>query len=362
MGDARHRPDDRVRVSGRDRGDHAAGAGARVRLAVFPPGARRRPAAVAAPVLVFRPPGGLHHLPARGRPGVDDGARPGRHAAGGLPRDRLRLDRRRCGELPALDPSHVRDGPERGRAGRRVGRELSDRDTDRPANFRVDRDLLAGAHQDQCADAVPARLLFHLRARRADRRDGRGAAVRLARARLVLHRRAHALCADGRHGVPDLRGVLFLGAAVQRQPAVRARRALGVRAHVRRLQSRVFSDAPVRPARHAAARLHLSGRSRLERDQPAVDDRCLRVRRRRAGVCDRRAAHPAQTRVGQRQPVERGVARMAAAGQLCGAQHSAGDVGRSAVGPAEAAGAGHGRPALAARCAVRRARARWSRA
>lgn len=45
----------------------------------------RRRAAVAASVLVFRPSRGLHHLPARGRYGVDDRAGNVRHAAGGVP-------------------------------------------------------------------------------------------------------------------------------------------------------------------------------------------------------------------------------------------------------------------------------------
>src|SRR3546814_7785920 len=63
------RRDDPLRLSAADRGRPAAGDGARVRLAVLRSGARRRPAAVAAPVLGVRPPGGLHHLPARHRGG-----------------------------------------------------------------------------------------------------------------------------------------------------------------------------------------------------------------------------------------------------------------------------------------------------
>src|SRR3546814_7811026 len=50
---------DPLRLSAADRGRPAAGDGARVRLAVLRSGARRRPAAVAAPVLGVRPPGGL---------------------------------------------------------------------------------------------------------------------------------------------------------------------------------------------------------------------------------------------------------------------------------------------------------------
>ncbi len=44
----------------------------------FDPTQRRRPAALAAPLLVLRPSGGLHHLPAGGWHGVDDPARPWR--------------------------------------------------------------------------------------------------------------------------------------------------------------------------------------------------------------------------------------------------------------------------------------------
>ena len=65
--------------------------------------------------------------------------------------------------------------------------------------------LWRGKVRDQRADAVPARLHVHLRAGRADRRDGGGAAVRLAGARHLLHRRAPALRADRRDGVPGVR-------------------------------------------------------------------------------------------------------------------------------------------------------------
>ena len=68
-----------------------ARARAGLRPAVLRPDARRRPAALAAPVLAVRPPGGLHHLPARRGRGLDDHAdlRPARA-------DRL-PDRRRRG-------------------------------------------------------------------------------------------------------------------------------------------------------------------------------------------------------------------------------------------------------------------------
>ena len=63
-----------LRLSAADPGRRAAGSRARFRLAVLRCDARRRPAAVAASVLVLRPPGGLHHLPAGGGPCLDDPA------------------------------------------------------------------------------------------------------------------------------------------------------------------------------------------------------------------------------------------------------------------------------------------------
>ncbi len=109
VGDARLRGDDRVRVSRRDPRDDAARARARVPLAFLYRGARRRSAAVAAPLLVLRPSRGLHHLPARRGHGVDDRADDGAAAARRLPAGRARADRHRLPELRAVGASHVRD-------------------------------------------------------------------------------------------------------------------------------------------------------------------------------------------------------------------------------------------------------------
>ena len=87
--------------------------------------------------------------------------------------------------------------------------------------------LAAGKRAAGDADAVRARLPVHLRARRADRRHGRARAVRLAGARHLLRRRAPALRADRRHGVPAVRGDLLLGAVREQARAVRARSAAG---------------------------------------------------------------------------------------------------------------------------------------
>ena len=95
--------------------------------------------------------------------------------------------------------------------------------------------------------------------RRAHRRDGRAGAVRLSGARHLLRRRPPALRADRRRDLPDLRRPLLLLPAASRQAALRAARADRVLADVRRLQRHVLADAPHRAARHAAARLHLSG-------------------------------------------------------------------------------------------------------
>ena len=71
---AGRRGDDPLRLPAADRRRHPVRDAAHVRLAVLRSGARRRPAAVAAPVLDLRPPGGLHHLPAVDRAAGDDRA------------------------------------------------------------------------------------------------------------------------------------------------------------------------------------------------------------------------------------------------------------------------------------------------
>ena len=73
LGDAGVRGDDHHRLPVDHPRHAAAGDGARLQLAVLRPDARRRRLAVAASVLVLRPPRGVHHLPARRRHDVDDG-------------------------------------------------------------------------------------------------------------------------------------------------------------------------------------------------------------------------------------------------------------------------------------------------
>ena len=249
VGDAGRRLHDRLRVPGRDRLHRAARARARVRLAVLRSPPRRRPAALAAPLLVLRPSGRLHHLPARRGHGVGDAAHAGRRAAGRPPRRR----RSRCSAtgffsfalwahhmftagLGSLSLSFV------------SAASMAVAIPRRHPGLRMDRHAVARRRALEHADAVHRRLPRHLRDGRPHRRDGRRAAVRLAGARQLLRRRAPALRADRRHGVARLRRAVLLDAGAARPCARRALRPMGLRARVRRLPPRVLPDAHRRPA------------------------------------------------------------------------------------------------------------------
>ena len=69
---------------------------------------------------------------------------------------------------------------------------------------------------------------------------------------------------------PMLAGALLLAAAADRPHRGAALVGARVLADLRRLQHDLLPDAPDRPAGHAAARLHLPRRRRLELAQPAV--------------------------------------------------------------------------------------------
>ncbi len=89
---------------------------------------------------------------------------------------------------------------------------------------------------------------------------------------------------------PLIAGVYYFHPFITGADAVGEARALVVLADVRRLQHRLPADAHHRPARHAAAGLHLSRRARLGLAEPRLDAGRLHHggRHRRAG--DRRAA------------------------------------------------------------------------
>ena len=287
-------------------GTDAARARARVRLAVLHRRARRRSAAVAAPVLVLRPPRGLHHLPAGGRPGLDDGA-------GARRARRWSATARSSPALVAVGvvsfalwAHHMFTaglGAVRDDAG--LGGEPRGRGADRACRCSPGSRRCAAAG---CASHA-ARLfllgflfIFVL-----------GGLTGVMVAVLPFDWQVH----DTYFIVAHLHYVLIGGmvfpmfaALYHWTPLVNGhalserRRPLGVRADVRRLQPRVLPDAHRRPARHAAARLHLRRRLGWDLLEPAVDGRRLRARGRRRAVLRRRDRGPGCARRARaRQPV-----------------------------------------------------------
>ena len=177
------------------------------RHALLQPGRGRRRAAVAAPVLVLRPSRGLHHLHAR-RSASSRRSSPtfARRPIFGYPAMVLSLIATAFLAFGAVGPPHVRDRPARARQELLHRGEHDDRDPDRRADLLLDRDAV-----DRPARAASTPLLFVLGfffilvARRPDRRDARVGVARPAGPRHVLRRRAPALRADRRRGVPAVR-------------------------------------------------------------------------------------------------------------------------------------------------------------
>ena len=168
-------------------------------LPFFDPDARRRPAAVAAPVLAVRAPRGLHHLPARGRRDVDHPARCSRAA--------------RCSATRWIVVAHRRHGVPAAsgcgcttcsRSASRIWRWPSFRPPARwwpfPTAVQIFAwigTLAAGRPQLDCRCCI-SWVLLRLRLRRADRRDAGDGAVQLAGPRHAFRRRPSALCAGRR--------------------------------------------------------------------------------------------------------------------------------------------------------------------
>ena len=135
---------------------------------------------------------------------------------------------------------------------------------------------------------------------------------------------------------PLIAGLYYYYPLIDAPHAVDEARPHRLLADVRRLQRRLLPDAPDRPARHAAPRLHLSRGDRLGLAEPGLDGRRLRLRRRRrwswsSTSCVRSTAQPQ----GRAEPLERRHAGMAerTGGELGRALHSRRREPLSAVGP-----------------------------
>ena len=231
------------------------------RHALLQPGRRRRRAAVAAPVLVLRPPRGLHHLHSRRRASSR--------------RSSPTFARRPMFGYPALVLSLIATGflasgcgcttcsrpalPQLGKSFFTAASMM----IAIPSGVQIFcwiATLWTGRPRFDDAAAVRARLLLHLRARRADRRDARLGAARPAGARHVLRRRAPPLRADRRRGVPAVRRGLLLVPEDHRPDAERDARPLEFLARSSSASTSRSSRCTSSACGHAAARLHLSGR------------------------------------------------------------------------------------------------------
>ena len=161
--------------------------------------------AVAAPVLVLRAPGGVHHLPAR------DGLR--QHDRRDLlPAPGVRLSGRRAGgdldrnpRLRIVGPPHVRDRPAACRLQLLHRGKHDRRDPDGAPDLLLAGDDVGWPAALPGADALRDRLHRHLRDRRPDGSHHRVRSARSSASRHLLHRRAFPLCADRRRGLPAAR-------------------------------------------------------------------------------------------------------------------------------------------------------------
>ena len=202
----------RLRRAVADRGLPAARAVTQVGLPLLRQRARRRRAAVAAPVLDLRASGRLHHLPAGGRDRLDD--HPGllAPADGRAAPRRARDDGDRVSRLRRLGAPHVRRRSAAGDDDVLRGGEHGDRDPERHSGLRLARDDHRRPPRPEDAVSVRRRLHRRVRDRRAVGRHVRGHPLRPAGDRLVLRRRALPLRPVRRGRVPDPRGDPLLAA------------------------------------------------------------------------------------------------------------------------------------------------------
>ncbi len=197
--DLRHQPHQHSRHARHRHHGIARGGRTALPLWILRSGARRRPRAVPAPVLVLLAPGGVHH----------DSAGDGRHqrAGGGvLPQAGVRLQLRRVLEprhrrarVPRLGPPHVRGGPVGVRVAHLLHAQLSRRHPVGHQGLQLDGDDVQGLGVVADADALCDRLHRAVYDRRADRSLSRVDRRQRARDRHLLHHRALPLHHGGRH-------------------------------------------------------------------------------------------------------------------------------------------------------------------
>ena len=160
------------------------------------------------------------------------------------------------------------------------------------------------------AAALHRRLHLHVRDRRADRDHVRGDPVRPAGdGHLLRHRPLPLHHLRGRR-LPDLRRHVLLVPEGHREALLRAARADQLLDPLRRDEPPLLPDAHRRPARDAAAGLHVPGRPRLGRLQPGRDDRRLHHRWPGSCFCSATFRQLLPRREGGARPVARADARV----------------------------------------------------
>ena len=139
LGDARHGLHDHLRHAGGRDGELVPADGSAGRHPLLQPGRGRRRAALPAPVLVLRPPRGLHHLRAGPRHGVVDRHDVHRPADRRLHGDGAVARRDRLHRLRPVGAPHVRHRPAAARADLLHRRQHDHRHPERDPDLLLDR-------------------------------------------------------------------------------------------------------------------------------------------------------------------------------------------------------------------------------
>ncbi|CAA9566573.1 MAG: Cytochrome c oxidase polypeptide I, partial [uncultured Thermomicrobiales bacterium] len=267
---------------------------------------RRRPAALAAPVLGLRPPRGLHPDPAGLRHRLRDhpGLQP--QAALRLRGDGLRDRGDRLPRVRRLGPPHVRDGPRPDPQRRLLRQHDADRDPHRREDLQLGRHDVGRPDQVHHPDAVRRRAGLPVHDRRYLGRDARLAADRHPPQRHLLRDRPLPLRALRRQHLRPARRHLLLVPEDHRQADGRAAGQDPLLGHVRRLQRHLLPDALPRPGRHAPPLRLLRRRLGLGLLEPDRLVRVVRARRQLPDLPLQRRQEPPARQAGRQRPVGRG--------------------------------------------------------